>query len=365
MKKNNKGEISLEYILIVILIVIACITAMVWFGNRVGYTINGSKDAVVNTTDRVFNQLNGINGSGGSGGTGSGAGIGGGSNVPEHTHDHNIIVNVVPATCETEGQIMVKCSCGEDQQTYTLPKATSCNIENTLVVDNNLDTVDINQSTKIQVIGNYRINRLTGSGDLCFEFSDPSNILTIGESENTKVPKGYGISTKYYNGTKAEVPMFDPYDGWLNNDWDLASDIQIGQVGASFNSLYGTGTLSRDSGGNYDVVNGLVKTSGINTITYNGDWTYSVEASKDATRVEIELVFDYTEKGNSLEYYIQTGLPCTEINSKVAVSDYNTDTYSSYVLNITPDGSETTAGIYIYNPNNPLNDYRIINIEFK
>lgn len=76
-------------------------------------------------------------------------------------------------------------------------------------------------------------------------------------------------------------------------------------------------------------------------------------------------MFDYAEKGNSLEYYIQTGLPYTEINSKVAVSDYNTDAYSSYVLNITPDGSETTAGIYIYNPNNPLNDYRIINIEFK
>lgn len=58
VRNRNKGAISLEYILVVVLVVLVCFVGMKVFGGRIGNTINGSKDAVVNTTNNVFNELN-------------------------------------------------------------------------------------------------------------------------------------------------------------------------------------------------------------------------------------------------------------------------------------------------------------------
>lgn len=68
-KLRNKGAISLEYILVIVVVVLVSLTAMKLFGGRVGDTVNNSKDAVVNTTNNVFNQLEGSDGSVGSGGS--------------------------------------------------------------------------------------------------------------------------------------------------------------------------------------------------------------------------------------------------------------------------------------------------------
>lgn len=369
MKKNNKGSIPLEYVLLVILVVIVCLFAYRFFGRTLSFTINNSANAVDVSTSPIIGNVSNSSGSnpGGSGGSGSssgGSGSSGGESGP-HEHNGNVIVSITPSTCESEGQIVVKCSDDEATQIYSLSKATNCSIENVLVVDSNIDTLNIDQSTKIQVTGNYNINSLTGNGDLCFEFDNPGYVLTIHESSNTKIPRGFGISTKYDNNGIYDVPIFDSYDGWLNDEYDYANDIEIGQIGASFNNLYGTGTLNRDNGGSYEVVDGIVKNTGISNITYNGDWTYDVVASKDASSVELELVFNYSEKGNGIEYYADSGYPFFEINSKVAVSDYDSNSWTSYVLRFSPNGTLDKTTAFIFNPNNPTHDYRVINISFE
>lgn len=360
MKKWNKGSLSLEYVLIIILIVVVCLFAFISFGSNISNIIHDSTNTTKTVTANVLtNYGTGGSGSGGSGGSG---GSSGGSEP--HEHSYSVIVNIVPSTCESEGQIIVKCPDDEETQTSTLPKGTNCSIENTLVVDSNIDTLNIDQSTKITVAGNYTINSLTGDGDLCFEFDDSSYVLTVHESSNTAIPRGYGISTKFDNNGIVDVPIFDSYDGWLNSEYDYANDIQISQIGASFNSLYGSGTLNRDSGGSYEVIDGLVKGSGINSITYNGDWTYDVLASKDASSVDLELVFNYSEKGNGLEYYVSSGYSFYEINSKVAVSDYDSNSWASYVLKFSPNGTADETVAFVFNPNNPTNDYRVVRIHF-
>lgn len=66
--RKNKGAISLEYILVIVVVALVALTGMRFFGGKVGTTINDSANAVETSTSNVFNQLDG-----------SGSGSGGGS----------------------------------------------------------------------------------------------------------------------------------------------------------------------------------------------------------------------------------------------------------------------------------------------
>lgn len=69
---RNKGAISLEYILVIVVVVLACLVGMKAFGGRIGETINNSKDAVVNVANPIIADAQGSgSGAGGSGGGGS------------------------------------------------------------------------------------------------------------------------------------------------------------------------------------------------------------------------------------------------------------------------------------------------------
>lgn len=71
---RNKGAISLEYILVIVVVVLACLVGMKAFGGRIGETINNSKDAVVNVADPIISNAEGSgSGAGGSGGSGGGS----------------------------------------------------------------------------------------------------------------------------------------------------------------------------------------------------------------------------------------------------------------------------------------------------
>ena len=57
MKKQNKGAISLEYILVIIVVSLVTLGSMKMYGGKLSQTIKNSANAVTSTTNDVFNQL--------------------------------------------------------------------------------------------------------------------------------------------------------------------------------------------------------------------------------------------------------------------------------------------------------------------
>lgn len=66
---RNKGAISLEYILVIVVVVLVCLVGMKIFGGKIGETINNSKDAVVNVADPIITNAEGSGAGSGSGST--------------------------------------------------------------------------------------------------------------------------------------------------------------------------------------------------------------------------------------------------------------------------------------------------------
>ena len=244
-----------------------------------------------------------------------------------------------------------------------------------------VDELIINNDLKITVNGTVDINSFKQTaGSSLIELSDTA-VLNINTYEGLLPLKG-NIAIKYLDGSIYKSPKFESDEilgtgTYLKFDDILSPDkLIITRQAIDFNKLYSLDTCEKD-GITYEVISGLIKTNGINTITYD-DVTrnYKVNIQRDYSGhyLGIEFLFDLSEWGNNVAYKVvdNTGNEITNddyrynlLSNRINASLYNTESNISYLLMMITNTDYKDFSLKIYNPYDEVNTYRYINVIFE
>lgn len=244
--------------------------------------------------------------------------------------------------------------------------------EEPLTVNSNTDTIDIVQDSVLTVDGGITINNLNANdNEVAITLNDDSS-LKLGSYSGTKPLKG-SIAIKYLDEGIMKSPRFDsieqyyiPYGGY-----DEVTDLIITNDSVNFNKLIDSSFCTRE-GITRNLVSGLVQNEGIIDINYDADnFIYTVTIDRNINReyIEIELLFNLDEWGNSIAYKTvdiygndaeNTNYSFNTLNNRINASLF--DEGISFLIMADPVDSYNDFSLKIYNPYDEENSYRYINV---
>ena len=258
----------------------------------------------------------------------------------------------------------------------------SSNITELIINDaSNIDELIINNDLKINVNGIVNINSFKqnmGSSELIL--SEPST-LNITSYEGLKPFKG-NVAIKYLDGSTYKSPKFESDEilgtgTYLKFDDFFSPDkLIITKDAIDFTKLYNNSTCEKE-GITYELVSGLIKTSGINSITYNDitkNYELTIQKDYSGYYLGIEFLFELSEWGNNVAYKVvdNTSNEISNddyrynlLSNRINASLYNSEANISYLLMMIPNGDYKDFSLKIYNPYDEINSYRYINVIFE
>lgn len=244
--------------------------------------------------------------------------------------------------------------------------------EEPLTVNTNTDTIDIVQDTVLTVDGDITINNLNANDNEVTIVLNNDSSLILGAYNGTKPLKG-NIAIKYIDAGVTKSPRFDSVEECYieYGGYDEVTELVITKDSVNFNKLIDNSFCTRETI-TRNLVSGLVQNEGIIDISYDSvNCIYTVTIDRNITReyLEIELLFDLNEWGNSIAYKSVDIHGNDTDNSEYSFNTLNNRINASlfgegisFLIMADPADTYNDFSLKIYDPYDEANSYRYINV---
>ena len=244
--------------------------------------------------------------------------------------------------------------------------------EEPLTVNTNTDTIDIVQDSVLTVDGDITINNLNANDNEVTIVLNDNSSLNIGNYSGTKPLKG-NIAIKYLDNGIYKSPRFDSIEEYYieYGGYDEVTDLIITKDSVNFNNLIDSSFCTRETI-TRNLVSGLVQNEGVIDISYDSvNFIYTVTIDRNLNReyLEIELLFDLNEWGNSIAYKSvdihgndtdNNEYSFNILNNRINASLF--DEGISFLIMADPINAYNDFSLKVYDPYDEVNNYRYINV---
>lgn len=244
-----------------------------------------------------------------------------------------------------------------------------------------IDELNIDNDLKINTNGTVNINNFKQNNGFSEIILNDLATLNITAYEGLTPLKG-NVAIKYLDGSIYKSPKFEADEilgtgTYLKFDDFFSPDkLIITKDAIDFMELNNNSTCEKE-GITYELVSGLIKTNGINSITYNDitkNYNLTIQRNYSGYYLGIEFLFGLSEWGNNVAYKVvdNNGNEISNddyrynlLSNRINASLYNSETNISYLLMMIPNGDYKDFSLKIYNPYDEINSYRYINVIFE
>ena len=244
--------------------------------------------------------------------------------------------------------------------------------EDPLVINSDAGILTVDQDTVLVIDGHIAIDAINSSyNEVTITLNNDSS-LKLGNYSGTKPLKG-NIAIKYLDGTVTKSPRFDSIEECYieYGGYDEVTNLMITKDTVNFNNLIDNSFCTRETI-TRNLISGLVQNEGITDISYDIDnCIYTVTIDRNIAReyLEIELLFNLDEWGNSIAYKTvdingndaeNNEYSFNTLNNRINASLF--DEGISFLIMADPIDTYNNFSLKIYDPYDEENNYRYINV---